>query len=175
MRLLLKTVILFLLMVSQNAYSKEIYLSKCDFIIGMPSNVKIEKINSTYFSYDQAKSSVGEVFLQAECLPYSAQEKEVKQMVFAHENSVGGYGASFKRIELNKYESRFYKKIEGVGTATFLTHIYVGRNSTLIAIGGVTSNKFPNEEITKFHKSIKFRWALLYFYVKVQSSEEFKY
>jgi len=155
MRYLTPAIILLSLMPPPNTYAKEITLLGCDFIVGMPSNVKVENITSKHFSFEQAKSFVGDVVLQAECLPYSAQENEIKKMALDHAQGVGGYGAHIRRIDPRRYESRFYKNIEGVGTATFLTHIHVGPRSTLVAVGGVASTKFPNDEILRFHKSIK--------------------
>jgi hypothetical protein len=145
----------YLLFLPIRAQAAEVRLAGCEFIFDMPANYRVERVHSKYFSHDQARSSVKNVFLQAECLPYVASEGELQNMVLVHAESTGGYGGSFKKTGNLKYEYRYYKNINGVGASTFLVHMYVGRKSTLIAIGGVQSNHFPSDVISKFHSSIR--------------------
>ncbi len=140
---------------STPSFAADLRLNGCDFLFKMPANYTVERIHSKHFSYDQAKATARNVFMQAECLPYVASEGELRQMILVHAESTGGYGGGFKKISNVKYEYRYYKNIDSVGASTFLVHMHVGRKSTLIATAGVQSKYFPNDQISSFHQSIK--------------------
>lgn len=155
-RLLLALSFVALLFIGSPACAKDVVLPDCDFVVGMPSSVTIEQVQSQYFTFYQAKATVGRAYLQAECLPQKSSQGEVRAMALSHLDAIAGFGSAFKVITPTEYEHRFNKKLPE-GTATYVARIYVGDRSTLIATGGALSADYPNDQISIFHKSVRRR------------------
>ena len=143
-----------ILFVVSPVWAKDIALPDCDFVVEMPASATVERIQSQYITFYQAKATAGRAFLQVECLPYKSNQEEVRAMALSHLNAIGGFGSAFKVSSPDGYEHRFYKKLPE-GVVTYVAKIYVGNKSTFIATGGVLSSDFPSDVIAGFHKSIR--------------------